>query len=692
MSELRQFTPDVPLLLRMLQVCSIVDDPAVADAFLVPIPIGTLQASRWHMSAPTSGRGWQVLTMPELRQQLQDSLTHLHRAPARHIFLQTVDSSFIGMATKVGSLRGMPLIPSESIVVHLGDDTCMVGNVHKYRPTKRALCYPRSVVVPYRTFWPGLWPLGPAEAERRPLLVFGSFGVARHAYRKWLVAALNASEPLAPGRLRVGDLPAAVHATRHADCGVALLRPRGTAAEASLCRAAPSLADTAGLARNATFCLCPSGDTPALTQRFYASIFSGCLPVLIDLFDRYPNRTMPQALPFPSLIDWDRFVVRVPAVRSNAAEGGSAGAVDRSAHSRSLQREFDGLTLRLLALEPSAPERRRYMRRVAKWLRWDAPSGEEDAASAAIREIAHRVHRVHGGRLRRQHNSIRVPACDDASTAPLLDCRRMTGGANRLCSALERLEKAPCRELLAAPSLASILAAIRPPNGEEAVATKAPGRASAFLQHDPKGLATLLVFLANHSTADPTRPLRFVSTNTYNGWAAATTAVYLRRMLRAPLHGLAVHNMKAEWSTSHGTRSILAACNLTWRGTHRGSVERVQVFDPPADAALLTHDPRPRSSLSHASLEPATHFLPSGWEQWPRARPFDLCIRFGAFDEAATYRDARLLFRSWCRSIAFHGVLTPNITAALGPGVMTSDSSRTTRVGGFTVIIRRRHA
>ena len=113
-------------------------------------------------------------------------------------------------------------------------------------------------------------------------------------------------------------------------------------------------------------------------------------------------------------------MVRVPRVRSDAAEGGSAGAVDRSAHSRSLQREFDGLTLRLLALEPSAPERRKYMRRVAKWLRWDAPSGEEDAASAAMREIAHRVH---GGRLRRQHNSIRVPACDDASTTPLLDCR-----------------------------------------------------------------------------------------------------------------------------------------------------------------------------------------------------------------------------------------------------------------------------
>jgi hypothetical protein len=204
------------------------------------------------------------------------------------------------------------------------------------------------------------------------------------------------------------------------------------------------------------------------------------------------------------------------------------------------------------------------------------------------------------------------------------------------------------------------------------------------MQHEPGDYATLLVFLANHSAGDPT-PLRFVSTNTYNGWAAATMAVYLRRMHHdAPLHGLAVHNMKAEWSTSHGTRSILQLCNLTWRGTHRGSVERVQVFDPPSEAALLTFDPRTRSPLSHASLAPAAQFLPSGWQQWPRARPFDLCVRFGAFDEAAVYKDVGLLFRSWCRSVVFHGALTPNLTAAFG--ALAASAAR--RVGGFTAIVR----
>ena len=391
-SDIRQFTADVPLLLRILQATTLVADPADADAFLVPVPIGTLQVSRWHMSAP----GWRM-SVPELRSTLSSSLSMLSTAPAKHIFLQTVDSTFIGMASKVGASRSAPLIPNQSIVVHLGDGLCMSGNVHKYRPTKRATCYPNSIVVPYRAFWPmaAAWSEQPllheANERRRPLLAFGSFGMKRHAYRGVLVKAVLAAEALAAGRLRVGALPEGVEQSR------AQGRPSAKTEGGGSTAAMPTITATVDSALNSTFCLCPSGDTPALTQRFYASIFSGCIPVLIDLFDRYPNRSVPQALPFPSLIDWDRIVVRLPTRQPVNGEpppvtASQSAPTPAQSHLQLLQREFDGLVPRLLALEPSAPARRRYMRRVAHWLRWDAPAGAEpDAASATLFEIARRL-------------------------------------------------------------------------------------------------------------------------------------------------------------------------------------------------------------------------------------------------------------------------------------------------------------
>lgn len=64
-----------------------------------------------------------------------------------------------------------------------------------------------------------------------------------------------------------------------------------------------------GIMKNSVFCLCPQG-WAAWSPRIYVAIFSGCLPVLFEM----ENFTM--ALPFDDVVDWNSFLVRVPADRA----------------------------------------------------------------------------------------------------------------------------------------------------------------------------------------------------------------------------------------------------------------------------------------------------------------------------------------------------------------------------------------
>jgi len=147
------------------------------------------------------------------------------------------------------------------------------------------------------------------------------------------------------------------------------------------------------VARNATFCLCPSGDAPSLTQRLYAAVSAGCLPVVIDLYARAPLDPQ-RGYPFPSLVEWSQFVVEVPANRAAmpAIDATRRGGAER--YFQALQREFAALLPRLQALESQAPARRRYMQSIAHLLRFDSPTMDkgqprrQDAASAAVYEIA----------------------------------------------------------------------------------------------------------------------------------------------------------------------------------------------------------------------------------------------------------------------------------------------------------------
>ena len=303
-ANLRQFTPDVPILIRLLQVATIVDDPAEADGFLVPVPLGTFQAANWHMKA--KGRLFR-----ELRALLGAELVHLNESTSRrHIFLQTVDSCMTGL----GELQKTPWLPFDSVVMHLGDDKWYSGNVQRTGfPMKRGVRFNNSIVVPYRAVLPPRLPRSPAEAAAddrglRPLLLYGAFAASRHPLRSQLARSVTAAA-LAAGvsaRVRVGEVgevkltadvtDAPAGGAGHLHGPISPPRRDGT-----------SLVSASALAANATFCLCPSGDAPAFTQRLFTTLAMGCLPVFVDLYNRYPAEPAGPAFPFPRSIDWRRW-------------------------------------------------------------------------------------------------------------------------------------------------------------------------------------------------------------------------------------------------------------------------------------------------------------------------------------------------------------------------------------------------
>uniref|UniRef100_A0A7S4MFK4 Exostosin GT47 domain-containing protein n=1 Tax=Prymnesium polylepis TaxID=72548 RepID=A0A7S4MFK4_9EUKA len=343
---------------------------------------------------------------------LGSRLVHLSlRTAARHIFLQTVDSCHMGLnqpRDRYGHVS--PLIPSDAIVFHLGDDVWNAGRVRSAHPMKRATRFPRSIVVPYRAQYaePSSGTPSRTKSARRPLLVFGAFSAERHPLRRSLIGAMVASESLAPGRIRVGGIGLKHHcnssrAVTRQNCGRVPRFEEWSGSNISVDDQG-ALSAALGIASEATFCLCPSGDTPSLTPRLYTSILAGCVPVVIDLYARYPL-DLTRAYPFPSLIDWHRFVVEVPHNRSSMPRIEKPKTVADSKQMyarfrRAIEAEMATLVPRLLQLEQHAAEARRYMRSIAHWLRYDMHATdrgrqrrlvEQDAASAALHELALRL-------------------------------------------------------------------------------------------------------------------------------------------------------------------------------------------------------------------------------------------------------------------------------------------------------------
>ena len=151
-----------------------------------------------------------------------------------------------------------------------------------------------------------------------------------------------------------------------------------------------------------------------------------------------------------------------------------------------------------------------------------------------------------------------------------------------------------------------------------------------------------------------------MTTNSWNGWTASVVAADLERTV-GPALGLCQAPLKAEWATSHGTRTLLGRFNLTWRGA--------PVWESAAEAALLTAQPSVRPSLSFAALRNTSSYL--GGTSWRDVTPapFDLCWRlgpgrFGRPTGGSTIEFDMASLGAWCRILAFNGPLTPTLAAA----------------------------
>ena len=74
------------------------------------------------------------MPIKKLKADLAALLPHLNASTARqHVFFQSVDSAFVGLAEQGGA----PWIPPESIVFHLGDDFYYYGRIKQFTPIVR---------------------------------------------------------------------------------------------------------------------------------------------------------------------------------------------------------------------------------------------------------------------------------------------------------------------------------------------------------------------------------------------------------------------------------------------------------------------------------------------------------------------------------------------------------------------------
>ena len=195
-----------------------------------------------------------------------------------------------------------------------------------------------------------------------------------------------------------------------------------------------------------------------------------------------------------------------------------------------------------------------------------------------------------------------------------------------LCPGLAAIQAASCEDLASVDALSAALRRI-------AVAPVCCTLKWTGLLQDPLELASALIGLATHAHPEAAG-LRFVSSNSGNGWVPCIAAAYLQRVHGGSFNGLALSLSKSEWSNSPATRVIMRMLNLTWR--HAG------IFDARNESALMSYRPQTRSSLFGAFSSPATAFLPSGWEAWPDAAPFDVCLRVHASSGAVPDTDAAI--------------------------------------------------
>ena len=93
----RQYTGEVPIYQRLLQLCPVVNDPTHADLFVVPFFFGFLQGIGWSLSDRKYGPGTRAAHGRIVHDALGAiaHLDHLNRSTAhRHLFLFSTDAEW----------------------------------------------------------------------------------------------------------------------------------------------------------------------------------------------------------------------------------------------------------------------------------------------------------------------------------------------------------------------------------------------------------------------------------------------------------------------------------------------------------------------------------------------------------------------------------------------------------------------
>jgi hypothetical protein len=160
----RQYSSEIPVLLRLLTACRVTRNPGSADLFVVPVPLGTIGSSAWDKRVPVERRNESRELSRSIQRRIKPtshtrppagphspprtcdhsalvfaplpvlfreekavtphrllaSLEHLDSETARrHLFLHSVDSDWVGIAAGSSSAA---TLAHEAMMLHLGDD------------------------------------------------------------------------------------------------------------------------------------------------------------------------------------------------------------------------------------------------------------------------------------------------------------------------------------------------------------------------------------------------------------------------------------------------------------------------------------------------------------------------------------------------------------------------------------------
>ena len=228
LENLRSHCTDVPVMYKLLQVASIVEDPLQADVFLVPFLMGCNAMLGWgHGMQRVNARAHHAF-FDDFARFSREQLAHYARWPHRHLFLFPLDSMF------------SPKWLRRSMIAHTGSGIIASG---------------LDVTIPYLVTLPRSTGGAPSTGLRRNF-VFLMASPSRNKVRAEVARQLRLASagPSARGRIELYE----TDVTKNMPL---------------------SASETMARMRATTFCVAPTGDSDGFTQRFYSIIAAGCIPV-----------------------------------------------------------------------------------------------------------------------------------------------------------------------------------------------------------------------------------------------------------------------------------------------------------------------------------------------------------------------------------------------------------------------------